>query len=123
MAYQPRLIIQVPRGSAVDRQLGSQATKSVASGEVVVEVGPTDAEGHLEPPAAGQVVLSLPSPEALQREAGVVRRVLRQAGTGVEPLVVVVEAAQELREDELAAVLDAAGHTSRGVILRIIRDA
>jgi hypothetical protein len=45
------------------------------------------------------------------------------AGTGVEPLVVVVEAAEELREDELAAIVDAAGHTSRAVILRILRDA
>jgi len=34
-----------------------------------------------------------------------------------------VEAAEELRDDELAAVLDAAGHTSRPVILRIIRNA
>jgi hypothetical protein len=123
MAHQPSLIIQLPRGSAVDRQLSAQAPQSVASGEVVVEVGPTDAEGHLEPAAAGQVVLSLPSPEALAREAGEVRRVLGQAGTGDEPLVVVVEAAEELREDELAAVLDATRHTSRAVILRIIRDA
>lgn len=122
MAYQPSLIIQVPRGSAVDRQLASQAPRSVASGEVVVEVGPTDAEGHLDPPAAGEVVLSVPSPEALEREADEVRRVIAQAGTGVEPLVVVVEAAEELREDELAAVLDAAGRAPRPVILRIIRD-
>jgi len=123
MAYQPRLIIQLPRGGAVDRQLSARALPSVANGEVVVEVGPTDAEGHLEATAAGQVVLSLPSPEALEREAGEVRRVIGQAGTGVEPLVVVVEAAEELREDELAAVLDAASHTSRAVILRIVRDA
>jgi hypothetical protein len=118
MASQPGLIIQVPRGSAVERQLRSR----VASGEIVVEAGPTDGQGHLEPPAAGQVVLSVPSPEALERDAAEVRRVLTQAGTGVEPLVVVVEAAEELREDELAAVLDGAGHTSRAVILRIIRD-
>jgi hypothetical protein len=123
VAYQPRLIIQLPRGSAVDRQLSGQRPQSLAGGEVVVEVGPTDDEGQLEAPAAGQVVLSLPSPEALEREAAEVRRVIGQAGTGVEPLVVVVEAAEELREDELAAVLDAAGHTSRAVILRIIRDA
>jgi hypothetical protein len=123
MADQPRLIIQLPRGGAVDRQLSGQRPQSVAGGEVVVEVGPTDAEGRLEAPSAGQVVLSLPSPEALEREAAEVRRVIGQAGTGVEPLVVVVEAAEELREDELAAVLDAAGHTSRAVILRIIRDA
>jgi hypothetical protein len=123
MANDPSLIIQLPRGSAVDRQLRAQPPQSVVSGEVVVEVGPTDAKGHLEPPAAGHVVLSLPSAEALEREAGEVRRVIGQAGTGVEPLVVVLEVAEELREDELAAILDAARRTSRGVILRIIRDA
>jgi hypothetical protein len=122
VAYSPRLILQVARGSAVERQIGLQAPESVASGEIVVEVGPTDSHGQLESPDAGEVVLSLPSPEALKREAGEVRRVIEQAGTGVEPLVVVVEAAQELREDELAALLDAAGHASRAVILRIIRD-
>jgi hypothetical protein len=123
MAYEPRLIIQVPRGGAVDRQLSAQAPQSVANGEVVVEVGPTDAGGHLVPPAAGQVVLSVPSPEALAREADEVRRTIAGAGTGTQPLVVVVEAAEELREDELAAILEAAGRTSRRVILRVIGDA
>src|SRR5512133_2920981 len=107
MADQPRLIIQVPRGGAVDRQLSAQAPQRIASGDVVVSVGPTDAEGHLEPPETGQVVLSVPSPEALARESGEVRRVISQAGTGVEPLVVVVEAAEQLREDELDAILHA----------------
>jgi len=122
MATDPRLIIQVPSGGAVDRQLSAQPLTGVASGEVVVEAGPTDAEGNLEAPAAGQVVLSLPSPEGLEREADEVRRVVAGAGTGVEPLVVVVEAADELREEELAGVLQAAEHSSRAVILRIIRD-
>jgi hypothetical protein len=88
----------------------------------VVEAGPTDAEGVLEAPAAGQIVLSLPSPEALEREASDVGRVIAEAGTGVEPLVVVVEAGEELREGELAVLLSAASHASRAVILRIIRD-
>src|SRR5512132_1637763 len=123
MADDPRLIVQVARGGAVDRQLGAQAPRAVASGEVVVSAGPADAQGHLEPPAAGQVVLSVPSPEALAREAAEVRRVIAQAGGGTEPLVVVVEAAEELRDDELAAVLDAAQHASRPVILRVLRDA
>jgi hypothetical protein len=123
VAYEPKVIIQLPRGGAVDRQLSAQAPPSVVSGEVVVTGGPTDAEGYLEPPAAGEVVLSVPSPEALAREAGEVRRVIAAAGTGVEPLVVEVEAAEELREDELAAILEAAGHTSRGVIVRIMHDA
>ena len=43
-------------------------------------------------------------------------------GAGVEPVVVVVEAADEFREDELAAVLDAARRTSRPVIVRVIRN-
>jgi hypothetical protein len=123
MAEDPRLIIQVPGGSAVDRQLHSQPPESVVSGEIVVEIGPTDSAGVLEPPVAGEVVVSLPSPEGLEREADEVRRVIRQAGTGSEPLVVVIEAAEELRDEELAPLLDAAGHTSRAVILRIIRNA
>jgi hypothetical protein len=123
MPNQPRLIVQVPRGSEVDRQLRAHTLPSVASGEVLVEVASADARGYLEAPGAGRVVLSLPSPEALKREAREVRRVIAQAGTGIEPLVLVVEAAEELREDELAAVLDGASHTARAVILRIIRDA
>jgi hypothetical protein len=123
MADQPLLIIQLPRGGAVDRQLSAATPRSIAGGDVVVSRGPTDSDGYLEPPAAGEVVLSVPSPEALAREADEVRRVIRGAGTGVEPLVVVVEAAEELRDDELDAVLDAAGRTSRAVILRIMGDA
>jgi hypothetical protein len=123
MVQQPSLIIQVPRGGAVDRQLKAQPLASIESGEVVVELGPTDAEGHLEASAAGQVVLSLPSPEALEREAGQVRRVIAHAGTGIEPLVVDVEAAEELRENELAALLDATSHAPRALILRIVRNA
>ena len=122
MAHQPRLIIQVARGGAVERQLSEDAPQALASGEVVVDVGAASADGHLEPLTVGKTVLSVPSPEALVREAGEVRRVIAGAGTGAEPLVVVVEAAEELRDDELAAILDAAGHTSRPVILRIIRD-
>jgi hypothetical protein len=116
------LIVQVPRGGAADRQLSAEPPPSVIGGDIVVEAGPADAEGHLEPPAAGQVVLSVPSPEALARQADDVRRVLAGAGAGVEPLVVVVEAAEELREDELGVVVAAAEHAPRAVILRVLRD-
>lgn len=112
----------MPREGPVELQLVANPPVSVASGEVVVELGPADAEGNLEPPGAGEVVLSVPSPEALVRQADEVRRVIAQAGTGVEPLVLVVEAAEELRDDELAAVLEATSHRKRPVILRIIRN-
>ena len=123
MAHQRKLIIQVARGSAVERQLSTSPPEALGGGEVVVEAGYTTADGHLEPSEAGTVVLSVPSPEALAREADEVRRVIAGAGTGVEPLVVEVEAAEELREDELAAVLAATTHAPRPVILRIMRDA
>jgi hypothetical protein len=122
MTLSPGLIVEVPNGGAVQRRLGSAPPPSVVGGDVVVKAGPTDSAGRLEAAAAGQVVLSLPSPEGLARDPDSVRRVIGQAGTGTEPLVVVIEAAQELREAELAAVLDAAGHTSRAVILRVIAD-
>ena len=37
--------------------------------------------------------------------------------------VIIVEAAEELREDELAVVLDAADRADRVVILRVMADA
>jgi hypothetical protein len=123
MVNEPTLIIQLPQGSAIARQLSGQPPQSVATGKVVVQVGPTDAHGHLEASAAGQVVMSLPSPAALEREAGEVHRAIGQSGTGVEPLVVAVEAAEQLREEELGVLLDAARRSSRAIILRIIRDA
>jgi hypothetical protein len=95
----------------------------LAGDEVTVEVGEVDAEGNLEPSSAGEVVLSVPAPEALSREADEVHRVIAEAGTGAAPLIVVVEAAEELTDEELGALLDAAGHTSRPVILRVIRNA
>jgi hypothetical protein len=123
IAHEPILIIQIPRGGVVDRALHTQPPPSVARDDVVVETLATDPQGSLEPPSAGEVVLSVASPEALAREAAEVRRVIAHAGTGVEPLVLEVEAAEELRDDELASVLEAAAHTSRPVILRIIRNA
>ena len=61
MPVEPRLILQVPAGRAVSRQLSADPPPSVASGEVVVEHGTADAQGNLEAPDSGQVVLSVPS--------------------------------------------------------------
>jgi hypothetical protein len=122
VAREPALILQVPRDSEVDRQLREEPPAAVAGGQVLVEIGATDEKGNLEPPLGGEVVLSVPSPEALRRQADDVRRVIAHAGTGEEPLVVVVEAAEVLRDEELAPALEAAAHTTRPVILRVIRN-
>jgi hypothetical protein len=121
MADQPRLILQIPRGSAAARQLSADPLPSVANGDILVQIAPTDDRGNLEAETGGQIVLSVPSPETLERQAGEMRRLIGQAGTGAEPLVVVVEAAEELREVDLAGILDAADHTERAVIVRVIR--
>ena len=63
------------------------------------------------------------SPEALAREPDEVRRAIEGAELAGEPLVVLVEAAEELRDEELDAVLDATSHTGRTVILRIAEGA
>ena len=68
-------------------------------------------------------MLSVPSPETLAREHDEVRQVIGRAKPGVEPLVIVVEAADDVRDEEVAAVLQAAAHTARPVIVRILRDA
>jgi hypothetical protein len=119
MAENVGLIIQLPAGSVVDRRLDEDPPPSVASGRAVIERLAASAEGTIEPPEAGQVVLSFLSPETLRRESERVRQEIRQAD-GSEPPVIVVEVAEELREDELAALLQAADQVGRTVILCIL---
>jgi hypothetical protein len=83
------VIIQVPGYTSVQRQLDVDPPVPVAGGEAGVPVLETNADGNLDAPPRGEVVLSVPSPESLSREPEDVRRVLADAGTGVEPLVVV----------------------------------
>jgi hypothetical protein len=116
----PNLIIQVPSGSAIERQLRDQPPASLTAGDVLVQTGPTDAHGVLEE-LAGELVLALPAPEGLRRNAAELRRVLAQAGTGTAPLVVQIEAGEELLEEEVAPLVGAAKTAPRTVILRIIR--
>jgi len=120
MADDVELIIQLPRDGVLDRHLREDPPLSVTSGRVAIERLPADAEGRVVPPPVGEVVLSVLSPEALSREADQVRQVIKRAAADGEPLVVVVAAAEELREDELAAVLDAAARTRRVVLLRVL---
>ena len=67
--------------------------------------------------------MSVLSPEALTRDAPEVRDVVSQADDSDEPLTIVVEAGEYLREDELSVVLDAAQRAGRLIILRIVADA
>jgi hypothetical protein len=113
------LIIQLPAGSVVDRQLELDPPPSVASGRAVIERVAADAEGTIQPPEAGQVVLSFLSPEDLRREAEQVRQEISPDDSS-EPPVVVIEVAEELREDELASLLQAADEAGRVVILCIL---
>lgn len=120
MDGQPMLIIQVPRGSAIESQLRNHPPAAMGAGDVVVETGPTDERGYLEA-MAGEVVMSYPAPEELTRHGDDLQRVLGLAGTGSAPLVVVIDAAEELQEDQTTLVVAAARHARRTVILRVIR--
>jgi hypothetical protein len=113
------LIIQLPAGGAVDRQLAEDPPPSVTSGRAVLERVPADADGRIEPPESGQVLLSFLSPESLRREAEQVRQEIRRAESSATPAVV-VEVAEELREDELAVLLQAAEEAGRTVLLCIL---
>jgi hypothetical protein len=120
MADNPTLIIQVPRGSAIERQLHDRPPASLQADDVVVQAGPTDASGVLEA-MSGEVVLSLPAPEELGRDPEVLERVLGRAGTGASPLIVVIRAGEQLLEDEAAPLVGAARRAPRPVIVRVIR--
>jgi hypothetical protein len=119
MAEDVSVIIQVPAGSLVDRQLREDPPPSVISGRAVTEQVPADAEGRIVPPEGGNVVLSFLSPESLRREPEQVKREVLEAGRDAPP-VVVLEVAEEIREDELAVVLQAADLARRTVLLCIL---
>lgn len=121
MADGPRLIIQVASGSVVDQNLRKRGLDQ--RGDVIVQAEPADEHGHLEPPEAGEVVLTVPSPETLSHQPEEVRRVLRRTNDLAAPPVIIVEAAEDLFDDDLAALLDGAAHAAAPVIVRIMRDA
>jgi hypothetical protein len=117
------VIVQLPRGSTVDSYLRTYPPPSVAAGRVVLDRVAAEPDGRLGPPESGEVVMSVLSPEALTRDSRQVRDVVRRAAPGAGPLVIIVEAAGELREDELAVVLDAAARARRSVVLRVMAGA
>ena len=117
------VIVELARGSTLDRNLRADTPPSVQSGRVVLDHLPPDENGRLGPPPAGQVIMSVPSPEALKRDWQEISDTVGQTDTGDQPPVIIVEAAEYLREDEVAGVLDAADLADRTVIVRILADA
>jgi hypothetical protein len=117
------VIVQLPRGSTVDQYLRTYPPPSVASGRVVLDQMAAEPDGRLGPTETGEVVMSVLSPEALTRDQQEVRDVIRHAAAGAGPLVIVVQAAEELREDELAVVVDAAARARRDVVVRVMAGA
>jgi hypothetical protein len=123
MTDQADLIVQLPLGGAADQNLRADPPPSVRTGRVVVDQVAPGSDGRLAPSETGEVILSVLSPETLAREPERVRNVLRGAPALDEPLLIIVEAAEELREDELTVVADAAAKTRRRVILRVMSDS
>jgi hypothetical protein len=120
VADRVELIIQLPAGSSIAERLRDEPPASVADGRVVVQRLTAGADGRLAPPEVGEIVLSVPSPEALRRESIDVAADVAAANRDGGPLTVIIEAAEFLRDDELEAVLVAAAETDRVVILRIM---
>ena len=121
-ANEPSVIVQLPRDGAADRELHAYPPPSVASGQVVLEHVRAGAGGRLEPPEDSEIIMSVLSPEAL-RQPSEVGDAIEQAPEKRRPLMIIVEAAEELREEELAAVVGAAERARRLVIIRIMANA
>jgi hypothetical protein len=118
--YEAELIIQLPRGSSIDENVREEPPTAVTDGRAVVESLDPDANGDLLPPRAGEIILTVPSPEALRREPAEILRVVTEAAADGDPLVVLVEGAEYLRDNQLDPVLSAAAQTDRLLILRVL---
>jgi hypothetical protein len=115
------LIIQLPRDSSVAQTVREDPPASLTDSRVVLEHLPADEDGRLLPPAAGEVLATVPSPEGLRRQANEILTAAIEAEEDGGPLVVLVEGAEYLRDNEIAPVLEAAAATKRVVILRILQ--
>jgi hypothetical protein len=115
------LIVQMPEGGALERRLRAEPAVGQSEEVTLAPVRPVS-PGLIDPPQAGRTVFTTASPEGLVRERDELLRAVETAGAGSAPLTVVVEGAEELREDELRAVLDAAAHAKRDLILVLRRD-
>src|SRR5262249_62104732 len=91
------VIVQLPRGGAVDWYLRTYPPPGVASGQVVVEPVAAEPDGRLGPVEAGEVVMSVLSPEALARDQQEGRDVIQQAPGDAGPPVIIVDAAGRRR--------------------------
>lgn len=120
MNNEAELIIQLPRDSSVDVHVREEPPASLTDRRVVLEHLTAGPDGKLAPPEAGEILLTVPSPEALRREYDEVLRQVVDAAEDGGPLVLLVEGAEYLRDDEISAVLDAAEATKRVLILRIL---
>ncbi len=120
MTDNPSLILQVPRGSAIERQLREARPAALAGDNVLVQTGPTDDLGNLEA-LGGDVVLTVPSLLELERQADEFSKVLRHAEAGGDPLVIVVGAAEQVEDSQAEIIAAAMKRARRPVFLRIIR--
>jgi hypothetical protein len=110
------LIVQVPQGGRLERRL-----REDPRGAVLDPVRPVT-PGCIDPPPAARAVFSTASPEGLVREREELVGAVTAARAGTEPLAILVEGAEELREDELAAARAAAARARRDVILVLMRE-
>lgn len=119
MDNEAELIIQLPRDSSVDAHTREEPPASLTDRRVVLEHLPAGPDGKLAPPAAGEILLTVPSPEALRTHADELLELVTDAEEDGGPLVVLVEGAEYLRDNEIAAALDAAAASKRVLILCI----
>jgi hypothetical protein len=115
----PALILELPAGSALERSLRRDPPAWFGA-DVVLAGIEADQEGRLPAPQSGQVVLTVPSPETLVRQADEIRRLIHGDPGESQPAIVIVEKAEFLRAEELAPILEASRHTPRSVIVRVI---
>ena len=115
------VIVQVPEGGRLERELRNGLLGEGARDTVLAPVRPVS-PGRLDPPDAANTVFSTSSPEGLVREREELARAVAAERSSARPVAILVEGAEELREDELAAVREAADHAHSDVILVLLRE-
>ena len=115
------LIVQIPEGGRLERELRDGLLAGHAGDTVLAPVRPVS-PGRIDPPDAAKAVFSTASPEGLVREREELARAVAAERSDARPVAILVEGAEELQEDQLAAAREAADHAHGDVILVLLRE-
>jgi hypothetical protein len=125
MTGRPYVVIRVYDGGRIAKQLREDPPSAIKEGQVAVEpVRDEDdndgSAGQVVPPGTGGGAFVIRTLDALMAQRIEVREKVADAGGRGEPFHITVESADEIRNEHVEMLLEAAENVGQVVIIRVL---